>query len=87
LTLGKRRRIAAELKARVALAAFGGDRTINQIAAEFEVHPTQGSQWKRQVQGQVRELFRDRRAGGGGEDERLIERLYQQVGRLQLELD
>lgn len=85
--MGKRRTIPAEMKAKVALAALRGDRTINQIAADFEVHPTQVSQWKRQLEEQVRDLFRDGRGRGGGGDERLVERLYQQIGRLQFELD
>lgn len=85
--MGKRRAIPAELKAKVAMAALRGERTINQIAADFEVHPTQVSQWKRQLEEQVRDLFRDRRGRGGGDRERLIEQLYQQVGRLQFELD
>ena len=42
--MGKRRRIAAETKAKVALAALRGERTINQIAADFEVHPAHVSQ-------------------------------------------
>jgi transposase-like protein len=85
--MGKRRAIAAEMKAKVALAALRGDRTINQIAGAFEVHPTQVSQWKRQLEEQVKDLFRDRRGRGGGDGERLIEQLYQQIGRLQFELD
>ncbi len=86
--MGKRRAIPAELKAKVALAAMRGERTINQIAAQFEVHPTQVSQWKRQLEEQVKDLFRDRRGRGGGEDDgRLVEQLYQQIGRLQFELD
>lgn len=85
--MGKRRAIPAELKAKVALAALRGERTINQIAGDFEVHPTQVSHWKRQLEEQVRDLFRDRRGRGGGDAERLVEQLYQQIGRLQFELD
>jgi transposase-like protein len=85
--MGKRRAIPAELKAKVALAAMRGERTINQIAADLEVHPTQVSQWKRQLEEQVKDLFRDRRGRGGGDQGRLVEQLYQQIGRLQFELD
>ena len=85
--MGKRRAIPAELKAKVALAALRGERTINQIAGDFEVHPTQVSHWKRQLEEQVKDLFRDRRGRGGGDAERLVEQLYQQIGRLQFELD
>jgi putative transposase len=83
----KRRTIPAELKAKVALAAVRGECTVNQIAADYEVHPTQVSQWKRQLEAQVGDVFRDRRARGEGDGERLIERLYEQIGRLQFELE
>ena len=85
--MGKRRAIPAEMKAKVALAAVRGERTINQIAGDFEVHPTQVSQWKRQLEAQVKELFRDRRGRGGGDAERRVEQLYEQIGRLQFELN
>ena len=93
----KRRAIPAEMKARVALAARRGDRTINpvcvrtrtgrQIAADFEVHPTQGSQWKRRLEEQVKDLFRDRRSRQTADAERLIQQLCRQIGRLQFESD
>ena len=44
-----RRRFTAELKARVALAALRGDRTIQEIATRHKVHPNQVSSWKRQA--------------------------------------
>ena len=42
-----RRRFTAEFKARVALEALRGDKTIQQIAAKHKVHPNQVSAWKR----------------------------------------
>ena len=44
-----RRRFTAEFKARVALEALRGDKTIQQIAAKHKVHPNQVSAWKRQA--------------------------------------
>ena len=44
-----RRRFTAEFKARVALAALRGDRTIQEIATRHKVHPNQVSSWKRQA--------------------------------------
>ena len=44
-----RRRFTAEFKARVALAALRGDKTIQEIAARHKVHPNQVSSWKRQA--------------------------------------
>ena len=44
-----RRRFTSEFKARVALAALRGDKTIQEIAARHKVHPNQVSSWKRQA--------------------------------------
>ena len=45
----KRRRFSGELKAKVALQALRGDRTLQEIASKHPVHPNQVSTWKRQV--------------------------------------
>lgn len=56
--MGKKRvRHSAEFKAKVALEALKGLKTVNELAGQYQVHPTQISQWKRQVQGGARELF------------------------------
>ena len=46
---GQRKRYSAELKAKVALEAIKGQKTANEIAAEYGVHPTQIAQWKKQA--------------------------------------
>jgi len=83
----KRRRIPAELKAKVALAAARGDRTVNEIASQYKIHPTQVSQWKKQLQEEAREIFRDRRGSCKKEEEDRTAELYEQIGRLKMELD
>ncbi len=45
----KRRRFTADFKAKVALEALRGDKTIHEIAARYKVHPNQVSTWKRQA--------------------------------------
>ena len=52
-----RRRFTAQFKAKVAMEALRGDRTIQAIAAKHEVHPNQVSGWKRQAQAGLQELF------------------------------
>lgn len=88
--MAKRRRISPETKARVALAAARGERTVNEIAAQFEVHPTQVSQWKRQLLEGASGLFEDGRSARGKprspHGERENAELYEQIGRLQMEL-
>ena len=53
----KRRRHQAEFKARVALEALKGLKTIQQIAQEFDIHPVQVSDWKRQLQERLTQVF------------------------------
>jgi transposase-like protein len=64
-----RRKHSSEFKARVALEAIKAVKTVQQIAAENNLHPVQVTQWKVQMQESVAEIFaRGRQAGGGGED-------------------
>jgi transposase-like protein len=84
---GKRRKLPGEFKAKVALEALAGDKTINEIAAQYEVHPSQITVWKKQLQEAAGEFFSDRRAHKAVEDAELTARLYQQIGQLQVELD
>ena len=81
----KRKQHSASLKAGVALAAAKGDRTTSELAAKFQVHPTQVSQWKRQLQEGVEELFGRDRQREWREQEALVADLYEQIGRLQME--
>jgi transposase len=73
------------LKAKVALAAWKGDRTTAELAGQFQVHPTQVSQWKRELLEGVEELFGRDRRHEAEERKHLIDELYQEIGRLQME--
>ena len=83
----KRKNFTKEFKAKVALEAIKGERTVNEIASEFGVHTTQVNQWKKQLLEGAGNLF-DR---NNGKKDKSIEnerdRLYQKVGQLQVELD
>lgn len=83
----KRRKIPGDFKARVALAAIRGDRTISEIAAKFEVHPNQIRTWRQQLLDAATDLFADRRGSRRREEEELVAELYQQIGQLKVELD
>jgi transposase-like protein len=82
-----RRRHSSEFKARVALEAVKGQKTLNELATEFGVHPVQIAQWKRQLVEASPATFE----GGAHRNERaqeaLIEQLYQQIGQLKVEVD
>ncbi len=82
-----RRRHGAEFKARVALEAIKGIRTINEIAAEYEVHPSQINKWKKQLLSELPGIFSSRRQKAAQDEEALRDRLYQQIGQLKVELD
>ena len=83
----KRRRFTAQFKARVALEAFRGDRTIQAIAAKHQVHPNQVSVWKRQAQTGLEELFAATAKRGPTEQEALIHDLHAKIGELTVERD
>ena len=85
--MSKYRVLPPELKAKVALAALRNDRTVNQIAAQYEVQPAQVSQWKRRVQMNVQHLFQDGRSKTPSNQECLINELYRQLGQLRFEMD
>ena len=83
----KRRNHSAQFKAKVALAAAKGDKTIAEMASEYEVHPNQIAQWKKQLLQLVPELFSLSRRKERQKHDDLTERLYQQIGQLKVELD
>jgi transposase-like protein len=85
--LSKRKVYKPEFKAKVALEAVKGRLTINQIAKEFEIHPVQVSTWKRQFLESLPQIFENPNRSKGGETEELINQLYQQIGKLKVELD
>jgi transposase-like protein len=82
----KRRRIEAGVKAKVALAAVRGDRTTSQLVSTFGVHATQIGQWKKRLLDGATELFSDDRRRENEDQTALVAELYEQIGRLQIEL-
>lgn len=83
----QRKRHSAEVKAKVALEAIKGHKTVNEIASEYGVHPTQIAQWKKQVLEELPEIFSQRRQKGAQQEEALKDALFQQIGQLKVELD
>lgn len=89
MTKRKRRTHSPEFKARVALEALKGIKTIHEIASANEIHPVQVSQWKKELQENMAEIFERKNAANDGakEDEKKIERLERKVGQLVVERD
>ena len=77
---GKRRQHSAEFKAKVALEACKEQKTINQLASEYEVHPVQISQWKKQLMDGLGQVFKSSVGKKDKEDRELKDRLYRQIG-------
>jgi len=70
----------------VALEAIREEKTANEIASEHGVHPSRVGLWKKVAVDRLHEVFENGRSPTDGK-ERLIERLYQQIGKLQVDLD
>ena len=83
----KRKNFSGEFKAKVALEAIRGVKTVNEIAQEFGVHPTQVGLWKKELQAQAADLFDARRGPKPVDQSVSPERLYSEIGRLKMELD
>ena len=75
-----------EFKATVAFEACKGDRTLNQIASEHHLAPVQVSQWKKRLREGASELF-GRKPNKVVDPETLTAPLYQEIGRLKMEVD
>jgi transposase-like protein len=84
---GQRKKHTPEFKAKVALEAMKEEKTVNQIASEFDVHPGQISQWKRQALEQMVVGFTRKGGKRDQNDEALREKLYSQIGQLKVEND
>jgi transposase-like protein len=83
---GKRKVHTPAFKAQVALAAVRGDRTVNALAAQFGVHPTLIHAWKKHLLSGAEAVFASgAKAAAPGEDK--TPELYEQIGRLKVELD
>ena len=82
-----RRSHDAAFKARVALEAIRGEKTMAQVAAEYGVHPNQIRQWRQKLLDELPQLFSDRRKSAEKDGEELQDELYRQIGQLKVELD
>ena len=86
--MAQHRHFGKDFKARVAVEAIKGEKTINEIASLYEVHPNQVSQWKRLAL----EKLPDAMADGRGKEVRAVqpvdeEKLHQKIGQQAIEID
>jgi transposase len=83
----QRKQYSADLKAKIAVEAVKGQRTIQEIASHYGIHPNQVTQWKKQLLESAAEVFSNGRDHVTEADEQLKSELYEQIGKLQVELD
>lgn len=69
------------------MEAVKGERTLNELAGHFEVHPTQVVQWKQRLLAGVVDLFNGGVERDAEEEAALRDRLYQEIGQMKVELD
>jgi transposase len=82
-----RRNHTPAFKAKVALAAIAGDRTLAQLAEQFDVHPNQITQWKSQLQEGAAGVFGAAAGAGANPPAVDVKSLHAKIGELTLEND
>lgn len=83
--MAQRKQYTAQFKAKIAIEAIVGHRTINEIASTYGVHPTQIVYWKKEVLKRLPEIFSNGNAGRSSQNDNLVDQLYQQIGQLTME--
>lgn len=82
-----RRRFDSRFKAKVALVAVRELRTVSEIAKQFKVHPSQVALWKKQLLSGAEQVFDSAGGKSSKSDEPEAGELYEQIGRLKVELE
>lgn len=76
-----------EFKAKVALEAIKGMKTVSELASQYQVHPTQINAWKKQAVESLPGNFRRGKSASPPDEQTLTAPLYEEIGRLKMELD
>lgn len=85
-----RRQFDSKFKTKVVIEALRERKTLSELCKEFELHPNQISDWKKQVLGALPSLFEKDNAGKKSQEidiEEITSPLYQQIGQLKVEVD
>ena len=82
-----RRSFSADFKARVALEAIKGERSLSELASHYEVHPNQIRAWKKRLLEEMSSIFSDKRRKEKQTEEGDKAKLFEEIGRLKIEVD
>ena len=87
MTKRTRRNHSSDFKAKVALTAMRGDKTLIEIAEQYQVHPTQVTEWKKQLLERASDLFDGTATVSKGESGPDLKVLHAKIGQQALEID
>jgi len=82
-----RRKHSPAFKAKVALEALRGEKTLAELASQYEIHPNQITQWKKILSAEAGALFEKDHPRKPQDEQVLIKKLYQEIGQLKVEKD
>ena len=82
-----RKRYDSKFRAKVALDAVKGEKTLAELSSEFKVHSNQIRKWRKHLLECLPDLFTDQRKKKDKDTEELISELYRQIGQMKVELD
>lgn len=82
-----RKKYSAKLKAKMAVAMIRERETVSELAQKHEIHRTMLSKWKKEALDGLPDLFSAKKKAPKGDDEKLINELYKQIGQLKVEND
>jgi transposase len=85
----KRKQYSSQFKAKVALEAVRGEKTISELTSQYGIHPTMIHNWKRQLLEGASSLFENAAKGSQGLEnhQAQTDELYRQIGQLKVERD
>jgi len=82
----KRRQFSAKFKAKVAVDAIKGMKTLSELSTEYKVHPNQISAWKKQLLSNAPGLFPSGKNRQQKSEEEITAPLYEEIGRLKMDI-